>query len=418
MDVTGLSKLGGHVAESEDRLLAGASPNERVRRAVAERAAAHRERTSLRGPRHFKVALAALVCCVATLAVALVLVHRRTLADETLSFTIGEPPRAGVLHEWIASARTAPVPLRFSDGSKVLLEPDSRGRVTRLRPLGADLVVESGRIQVAIVPRKGTDFRVRVGPFDVEVKGTRFTASWNVATEQFELDLEAGRVLVRGCGLDEGVIVVAGRRLEASCNPPKVSLHPRGEPKPEEHPAADHGGTPQPVAPASATSAALSRPEPTVVVAWPSLARDGHFQNAYEAAVRSGFDAECARAANDELLLLGDAARLSGHVDQARRAYLVLRERFPSSPAAAQAAFHLGRLAGNGADGDHWFQAYLSEQPRGPLAEAALGRLLESSVNRGDARGARALAQTYLERYPAGAHVDTAQQILREYNPR
>jgi hypothetical protein len=110
-----------------------------------------------------------------------------------------------------------------------------------------------------------------------------------------------------------------------------------------------------------------------------------------------------------ELLLLGDTARLTGHTDHAQHAYLALRRRFAGSTAATQAAFHLGRLS----SADRWFETYLVEQPNGPLAEAALGRLLESGVQRGGVAGARARAKTYLERYPAGAHAQKARDILR-----
>src|SRR6185503_7147028 len=124
-------------------------------------------------------------------------------------------------------------------------------------------------------------------------------------------------------------------------------------------------------APARNPSAA---PESAKPIPWTTLARQGHFRRAYETVAAAGFEAECERSPADELLLLGDTARLSGHQDQARQAYQTLRRRFAGSPAAAQAAFHLGRLTG----GDRWFETYLAEQPGGPLAEAALGRLLEA----------------------------------------
>ena len=164
-----------------------------------------------------------------------------------------------------------------------------------------------------------------------------------------------------------------------------------------------------PEALAERSRSGAATPEAAKAVSWSTLARQGHFRRAYETAAASGFEAECERCAADELLLLGDTARLSGHADHARHAYLTLRRRFAGSTAAAQAAFHLGRLAGGG---DRWFETYLAEQPGGPLAEAALGRLLEAAVQRGDVARARVLAKTYLERHPAGAHADQAREIL------
>ena len=102
----------------------------------------------------------------------------------------------------------------------------------RLSPLGAEIVVEAGRARVEVVPHHGADYRLRTGPFDVEITGTRFVAAWNPVKDEFELDLEEGRVLVRGCGLGDGVKLEAGQRLEATCNPAKFSVRPRGEPRP------------------------------------------------------------------------------------------------------------------------------------------------------------------------------------------
>jgi TolA-binding protein len=114
--------------------------------------------------------------------------------------------------------------------------------------------------------------------------------------------------------------------------------------------------------------------------------------------------------------MLGDTARLSGHGGHAIHAYTLLRRRFPASEAASQAAFHLGRLASRAGDdapnAARWFDAYLQEQPGGPLAEAALGRMLEVEVRRKNTARARQLAKTYLERHPLGAHADAAREIL------
>jgi TolA-binding protein len=113
--------------------------------------------------------------------------------------------------------------------------------------------------------------------------------------------------------------------------------------------------------------------------------------------------------------LLGESARLTGHTDDARLAYQAVRRRFAGSPEAAQAAFNLGRLEARGGKkgaSAGWFETYLKEQPSGPLAQAALGRLLEARVELGDTRAARDTARSYLERYPAGPHADEAQKVL------
>jgi ferric-dicitrate binding protein FerR (iron transport regulator) len=438
MDLTGLSKLAEHVARQEDALIEGAPADERVRRAIAERAVSRAERRSRRNLRAgFVPALAVF----AVAAVALVFWGFSRSEPASVTFTVGDPPRDGVLREWVSASASSELGIRFSDGSRAKLMPGSRGRVVRLSPGGAELVVEAGRALVEVVPRPGADYRLRTGPFNVEVTGTRFRAGWYPDRDEFELELYEGRVRVEGCGLSDGVSVEAGQRLEASCHPAKFSVRPRGDtamqvrpnmdPKPE--PAAATAEPAQQVAAApavgSGTGAAPARssmrpvtkveaatPAVPAPVSWSALARQGHFRRAYEAAAAAGFEAECARAPADELLLLGDAARLSGHGDRAVHAYTTLRRRFPGSGAAAQSAFHLGRLAPNAsggqAGGARWFEAYLKEQPGGPLAEAALGRMLEAEIRRGNGAEARSLAKTYLERHPLGPHAETARKIL------
>ena len=428
MDLKSFEALGAHVAKHEDALLDRAAPDENVRQTLAERAAGRVDRKPRRGG--WRPALiAAIAVGSAAAAGTWLFVRSRATEAAPLSFTVGEPPRAGVLRQWVSASSSSDLPVRFSDGSTMTLTGGSRGRVLRVNPTGAELVVETGRAIVAVVPKANADFRLRTGPFDVEVTGTRFVAAYNPEKDHFQLDLHEGRVVVTGCGLGDGVSVSAGQRLEASCSPAKYAVSssvetprpasPSARPSPGAAPAE---ATPETAAPATpATDNTRERtPEPRngarkaavqAQESWRELGRQGHFRSAYQAASVAGFEAECAGARPDELLLLGDAARLSGHADHAAYAYQSLRRRFAGSAAAAQAAFNLGRLGTQG-DAKRWFETYLAEQPSGPLAEAALGRLFEAEVQRGGAAGARDLARRYLERYPRGAHADKARTVL------
>ena len=115
------------------------------------------------------------------------------------------------------------------------------------------------------------------------------------------------------------------------------------------------------------------------------------------------------------MVLLGDAARHAGDSNRARQAYRVVRERAPDTAAAAGAAFALGRLAltEDPEAAAAWFEKSLEEQPRGPLAQAARERLLESAVQRGDATRLREVAERYLEQSPEGPHAEQARALLR-----
>ena len=96
------------------------------------------------------------------------------------------------------------------------------------------------------------------------------------------------------------------------------------------------------------------------------------------------------------------------------RVYEALRRRFPGSEGAALAAFHLGQVAsdqgGTALDARRAFNAYLAERPEGPLAQEAMGRLLELERELDRAAAAR-LATRYLQRFPDGPHSALARSL-------
>jgi hypothetical protein len=114
-------------------------------------------------------------------------------------------------------------------------------------------------------------------------------------------------------------------------------------------------------------------------------------------------------------MLLADVARLAGSAARARQAYEAVRERFPHRD-DGQAAFFLGRLAfderAEYAQASRYFQLSLAEQPAGPLAREAAGRLIEARLLSGDEAGARLAARQYLERHADGPHARTARRLL------
>lgn len=432
------SELGQQVRERQDELLSADAPDDAVRERLAERAAGRSERQRRRhNRRRFALALAA----VALPSTFLFLVLRNRPVDvppaSNLSFTVAEAP--GVLNAWI-SATDDSVPLHFSDGSQVQLRPDARGRVVRLTPSGADVVLEAGKARVDVVKQSGAAWQVRSGPFIVHVQGTRFDVGWNPARDEFELSLYEGRVSISGCGFVEGQELRGGQRARASCRAETLSIaaiNPSAASSTDSARPQDGSARPSETAPAAATSDAVSRgtvadaplspppgddslarpratqrsPAPAV---WAELARAGRYADAFEAVNRAGFENECQQGDAESVALLGKIARLSGHPERARHAYTVVRTRFGNTRWAARAAFELGRLeaANAPAVAARWFQTYLDEQPTGPLAALALGRLLESHVAMGDAAAARDVARRYLERYPNGPHETAARQVL------
>ncbi len=398
-----LMALGAHVAEQEDLLLDSAAGSEAARRAIARRAASRRPARS-GSWRAF-----ALAGAFAGVVAALFFFADALLREQKLSFTVGKEARPGELHAWEAAPAKDKLPLRFSDGTKLELEPAARAQVVRLDPTGAEVVLDSGRARFDVVPRKDGDWRVRTGPIVVYVKGTRFDFSWDEHQEEFWLHLYEGSVVIRGCSFGDGQRFERGQEAHGFCRGKQASAPEVVTPKALEQlapPAVTAESGPLPERPSRASAPRAS---------WRSLARDGHFRLAYDAAVLDGFEAECEAAGASDLMLLGDAARLSAQRAAATQAYTSARRRFPGSDAAARAAFTLGRLAFD--SGDHatamrWFETYLAEQPSGALAPSAFDRLLETALRSGDSQRTKSIAERYLARYPSGAYADEARRIL------
>ena len=171
MSSSDLRSLGAHVADRQDALIEAAEPSEATRRMLAERAASRvAPKPALR--RFVPVATAALIGIAAGLAVSLAALVK----PEPLHFTVGDAARPGVLRAWESAPADGKLPIRFSDGSEVRLEPKARAQVARVAETGAEVVIESGRALVDVVPREGGNWRVRSGPFTTIVKGTRFEA--------------------------------------------------------------------------------------------------------------------------------------------------------------------------------------------------------------------------------------------------
>jgi len=431
-----LRELGAHIAEQQAPLLEAASLAadggsdvtrrrlvERVQRRSGGTARGTSGNTAARSRTRTWLALAAGVA--STL---LALGQWLRGSDEALRFTVGD--ERGVLSALEAAPADSDLLLRFSDGSVVELAAGARARVASLHADGADIVLESGRARVDVVPRRGAQrahWQIRSGPFSVQVKGTSFWLSWDAAADALSLELLRGHVRVSGCNLGEGREVRAGERLAASCPRSEAAAAPATPPAVLAPGAAAPGQAAPSVAEPlelrrSAASAArrsqarssqprpLSRRQET----WQELAQQGDFRGAYALVASRGWDAELAQSPRADLLLLGQAARVTGHVSEAQRAYVAVRRRFAGSAAAARAAFSLGLLAFDATPSEaiEWLETYLAEQPAGALAEAALDRLLEASLRLREPAPRRQIAERYLEQYAAGPHAAEARRII------
>jgi TolA-binding protein len=442
-----LTSLGRHVAGLQDQAPEARFGRDqgRARLLAAEIGPAARARDPRRAVRRVAQAGA-----LALAAAALVVLRPR----EAVRFEVGAT-QAGVVGAWIAAPEAAELPIRFSEGSVLRLAPGGRARVAAVDAHGAEVALERGALDVAVVHRDRTRWTVRVGPYQVRVIGTRFETRWDPVSEQFAVALREGAITVSGPVVGEGREVHAGERLTVSAAWGTLEVGPivtagsdagtapdapvggtRAAPSALEK-APDVAASPpdrqtgvgvagSSVLPAQPAIHPDARAEPPEAAShleqaaappgWRALALDARYKEALAAAEREGFDGICGAASARDLRALGDTARLGGSSGRAVQAFTALRRRFPGSTEAAEAAFILGRIAQDqsrdygGAAG--WFMRYLSEQPGGAFAADALGRLVEATDKQGDGAGARRAAERYLTAYPSGSHAGYARRVL------
>lgn len=318
------------------------------------------------------------------------------LSPRVLTVT-AEPSSGDPSQAYFIASDDEALRLSFSDGTAVELEPRARVRVAALRADGAELVLESGTLEARVEPGSSDAWAVMAGPFRVELVGAGLTMHWE--HEHLELYLHTGRATVQGPGIDGLRELVVSERLtlgtSAPVGSPKAGVPASAEPEPEpaerekEHDdrADEPVGADEPEAGVSSPSRARHPRRGRTPRAgtdhggnepdgWRSLARQGRYRQAIEAAEAAGFSRLCDALGAAALLELADAGRYARKIARAREALRALRRRFPGTKAAAAAAFDLGRL-GSGCTGVTWFRTYLRERPQGSMAEAARRRVDE-----------------------------------------
>ena len=95
---------------------------------------------------------------------------------------------------------------------------------------------------------------------------------------------------------------------------------------------------------------------------------------------------------------------------------MAVRARYPDSVQARDAPFFLGSIAEaekSDAASSEWYEVYLRESPSGAYASQALGRKMVLAQRAQELDGARAIAASYVARFPDGPYAASARKLLQ-----
>jgi hypothetical protein len=315
--------------------------------------------------------------------------------------------------------------LRFGDGTVITLGSETRGRLAGVDGHGAHVAIENGSAHVSVVHKPRARWLIDAGPYQINVHGTVFSASWDESQQRLDVKMERGLVSVSGPVTNGPISVRAGQALTVKLKRSQVLLRDLDKDDVVADVEADDdasAGFDEEAAPTAAAPPAPARARVAAKIAhtqrgrsWTAALSAGDFDAILDEAERD-IGHVLATRGTDDLAALADAARYRRHDDVARRALLAQRRRFPGSPRAADAAFFLGRLDENGGRGHGpalaWYERYLDEAPRGSYVAEALGRKMIAVEELHGAAAAHNVAEQYLHRFPRGSYAGAAHALL------
>jgi transmembrane sensor len=293
--------------------------------------------------------------------------------------------------------------LRLADGSRAeLVGTQSELEVTHNSKDRVGLELVAGRAHFEVVHDPLRSFIVEARPYRVEVIGTVF----DVERDGREVSVGVTRGKVRVYGPQGAEDVAAGQikrwpaTIAASPAPAVVPEPTAADEEPQDNAAEEHAARP---------SHTRSGKRGAALASWRSLSQSGQFDAAFDALQRtSGVE-------NDPAALMdaADAARLSGHAQNAVQYLMRVVNEHKGSPVAPLAAFTLGRVyldkLGQPDKAADAFQRARALAPNGSLAQDALAREVEALSKGGNAQKAYVRAREYLQQYPNGRRLRAVQ---------
>ncbi len=323
------------------------------------------------------------------------------------SETPGPAPAPLVVGQLVATSG-ATKQVEFPGGTRATWDANSRGRLSRYSEDLVELTLRDGSLAMDVVKHEGRRWVIKAGDFEVQVIGTAFTVKRNAGSGAFAVEVTRGRVSVRGIHLKEQIILGAGQTFH--WDPSAKRDEPSKPTAKEEQPEPPNlGEAEDPVAPKRNSTLGAKRSED-----WQVLAKSGRYAEAIGLVEKRGGDRVLSGASPGDRILLGNAARFSGKLALAEKAYIAARSS-KDSGTAALAAYYLARVSldGRGSSGKAvgWFRTYLEEAPMGELSASARARLMDLLDQSGDHIGARKVATEYVSLHPDGPHIERAKRL-------
>ena len=304
--------------------------------------------------------------------------------------------------------------VELDDGSVIEASPGTTIRVVENTATSLLLELGLGRATFSVEPGGPRRWTIDAGRATVEVVGTLFTVERS--DRGVEVWVERGRVRVLSDLLEGGVRELTAGQSVAAFGVESRRLDIDGGPIECAIDAVDGGADGGP----GVATVDGGRPQRGGGARWRRIARDGDYRRAYELLGSERLRRETDRARDiEQLMLLADVARLSGHPQEAVEPLERAMTRYSSSSRAAVAAFTLGRLESDvlrrQGRAVRAFETCLRLGAAGALHEDASARLAEAHARDGNFAAARAAAEAYLERYPEGRR---AERLRRWVEPR
>lgn len=313
-----------------------------------------------------------------------------------LPFYVGDAHVAGAEGQWIRTKQSG-LPIRFEDGSRFSLSANASARMVRADKKIVRLDLASGKVECRVNRKTGATWQVAAGPYTITVTGTVFDAIWNASDAILNVAVTRGSVLVTGADLSEhGVRLAVGDRLHVDGERAVISQNTDEDDVSEDDESTSDNPPPTmyELEPDNVESPTAIQPRP----------------------VRAKAGLEMKTMGLRDLWKAANKARYSRDASTAESMLASLRKRFPKSREADASVFLMGRirleLQGDPLGAVNWFKQYLKDTPNGPLAEEALGRIVDAYKRAGKPAQAKRYAEKYLARYSDGLFADLAESVV------